>query len=246
MRNFDQALAAAVLAMGLSGTALAQEKPVCPHGEAGGWQWRATMNDIVVENPDQPLVWKTIDGEKTSKGVEIRVASLYDLDKVSSVTLYAEPPTIDLKRESSDYTYRFFNKGSHIEGGQGILPQEISYFLMGVDSTGGEDKHFMSGRIERADQDEKTVQGGWLAKGQDDDLGWHITEVGTLRIVIATQDFKPAVYGQPKEGYDNIAVSDAIDLSPLADVWNGAIAARNAESERAYRENITCKPPARS
>ena len=242
MRLSVKILISALCAAIPAATALAQDKPTCPHGAAGDWSWRVTMSDMTVENKVQPITWQTVGGEKTSQGMEIRIASLHSLDKVSSVYLKAAPPTFDVKPENSEYTYRLFNMGKSTEGEDKVLASNISYFLMGVDSTGGEDVHFMSGRVEQNDVHHKMVTGGWLGTGPDDDLGWRMTEVKALRIVIATQDFRPGGYGQPKEGYDNLAVSDAIDLSALEDVWAIAREARDTESARAWESNLTCAP----
>ena len=237
-------LAACVIALSASAAGAEEELQACPGGEIGGWTWEADYSFIKLNNPDIQFTWKTVGDPTTSSGLGVKIFVTDKGETVSSVTYLLGPPTFSMERPltgDETETLVLFGRSEpdELPGQSKIRKKAHNYALMGVDQSGEQPAAVFSAGPNQWDNYHPTdaIQGVWKQKGPTS-LGWGFEDFSALSFIVLTQTFKPMDYYGNQEGWDNIALSEPVDLTGLKAVLDVARPAQITEIAR----NKFCKP----
>lgn len=244
--KLSEVLLISAVALFVSPLAMAREPlQTCPHGQVGDWEWEADYSFVKLRTSSLPLTWRTVGTPAESNELKIDFFIADKGENLRSIAFDIARPNFVVEHalfndETKSYSLFDQNDGRQPLPTDGIVRPAHDYALLAVDPSDGQGRVIFSGRQENwdpFDQDDY-LKGSWLQRGPAS-LGWSLLEEKNVSFVIASQFFQPTNWQTGEKGWDNIAISDPIDLTSLKPVLEIAREAQQAEVAR----NAFCDSP---
>ena len=224
---------------------LAQEKPACPAGDEGDWHWQARSGAIWIQNKTLEIGWQTVGGDAASTGITL-AAGITPENEVRTFSIRFDAPFMfPVPRQSSDgrpyTTYLFGERGEY---GLNIYEQggrpEHNYYAVALTADGETSRRLFASRVEQWRNGDYEITASWATE-PGEMIDWSFTTLDNVRVGLATQLFKGGGTYNPNVGWDDVALTEAIDLTALPPIWEMARAAVDEDRARASESNQSCQ-----
>lgn len=221
MKSLNWAVLACVTALCAPVLHAEETRPTCPNGMVGDWEWQADYSYIKMRNQTQALSWTSIGSPASTTGLNIDVFVTEAGENVRSISFKMLAPNFTLPVGSEGELVSMFDHAERFEPHEEGKPRKLDhdYAIVGVDSSGPQQVSVFSAGANQWEKvsSKDTISGLWIQRGPET-LGWGVADQTALSFLIATQIFKPFDNYGNREGWDNIAVSNSIDLTVLKSV----------------------------